>query len=578
MSGRERRLATLLGIAVGGLVAVQVVWPAIRGATMDVAEQNEDLADKIHGLQDELDSIGVYQDAYKEYMARTGSTDPSIVRDNMHGELMELTRQAKLTDVTVTPKRPSDYKPPDSRRKSEIKSIGFTVRADGQLQQTIGFLKSFYELPYVAQITDLKLVPRSKRRSSRGPQGPDLVNMTATIEALVPPTDPLQAINPKLLEQPESVTLHAGKEYAAIWNRAPFKEYVPPPPPPPPPPPKRETKPKPRPRPDPPKVKPKPTPPPPPPPKPVGDPQRTLKEVRMTLLYGYDEVLVVNPGNGDKEYVGVGEELDGGEVLMVHNLGPITRREDEKVRFYPIGQKLSGCVEIDKAMSDYPEVVYAFEQVREELIPPEPEEPEKVEKPIPDKQDVKQKDGKAPDKQKGGKADPRISPPPVTGRPAPGTAPKSSQPGDAKTVAKTTTTKNSSASMPTNPTSKPAARPAGPAATRTPAARPTTAPRSRTGRNPQASPTTPASAPARSLSVTASPFRLQSSPALPKRQGTFADPKLLVRKAKKTLADVIRSTPKRGTNSATSANRARKSRPKQNTQRRTSSAKENSRG
>lgn len=530
MSGREKRLALFLLVAVGGIGGLRVVWPAIQGATVKVADDNRELEEEIFDLEDDLESVVIYQDAYKDYLARTGSTNPDVVRDNMHGKLMELTRRAKLADVTVTPKRPGDFKPVGSRRKTEIKTVGFTVRADAKLDQAIGFLQSFYELPYIAQITDLKLVPKTSRRSSRGPKGPELVNMTATVQALIPPADPLGVINPELLQQPDSRAIEGGKDYAMIWRRDPFKEYVPPPPPPPPPPKKQE-----RPKPPPPKKqeRPKPPPPPPPPPpKPVGDPQRTLKQVRMTLLYGYDEALVVNPGNGSSEYVGVGDQLDGGEVLMVHSLGPITRREDKKIRFYPLGQKLAGCVEIDQAADKYPEVVYAFDEVRDELIPPEPEEEQEPEEAEEPQQGDEPDDGAQQDEDEK----------PAGDNPKPDVKPS----GTAKPPIRQPTNTNAG---------KPKVRPAGPAVGN-----------SQTNAN-SASRTNRSGAQTSATSAVLSrfnPFGLQSSPVKPHTKGVMPDPKLLINSEKKTLADVIRSAQNRGTTNAPAANRARKSRPRRN--------------
>ncbi len=539
MSEREKRLATFLGIAVAGLVGWRVVWPAVRNATVEMANENRRLQDDILDLQDDLDSIGVYQDAYKEYLARTGNTNPDVVRDNMHAKLMALTRAANLSDVTVTPKRPGEYKTPGKRRrKTDIRTVGFTIRGDGQLKQTVEFLKSFYELPYVAQITDLKIVPKRSRRSRRGPKGPDLVSMTATIESLVPPTDPLHEINPELLTAVDSVTMHGGKEYAMIWKRDPFKEYVKPPPPPVrrPDPPKQPVK-----RPDPPKQPIKRPDPPPPPPPPVGDPERTLKQVRMTLLYGVDEVLVVNPGNGSSEYVGIGDQLDGGEVLMVHSLGPITRREDEKIRFYPLGMKLAYCVEIDQAGDQYPEVVYAFDEVKDDLIPPEPEKPMEPDDEDDDDEDAQEDERRDPVKPPGPKPSSGKSPTVKPSLVAPSSAkPSSARPGVGKV--------DSALPRAKSPNPKPGAV--------VPKVRPVRRPSRdrRAGGSPRSS-----------VLFFTRPFGLQSSTIKVLGNGAMPDPKLLNRVGRKTLADVIRSTQNRGTTRATAANRARKVRPGRNT-------------
>lgn len=350
MADREKKLIAMFAIAAvvaGGWV---VVRPALRRYVFDVSEANQRLLSEVGLLQDQLQAVSVHQDVYRDYLARTGTTDVSVVRDRAHARLLKMTVMSRLHGVTVTPKKSTAYVPHGERRRSDVNRVAFAVRGDGSLENAIGFLKSFYELPYIGQMTDVSITPQQKSST---------VSLSTTIEILVPPSDPLHEIDATRLVSHESFIQHAGNSYASIWQRKPFNEYVAPVMPN-----SRSNKGH----------------------SATGElaqvgndsslktgrkanvpepPRPSSKTVRMTLLYGYDEVMIVDTKSGMTEYVGIGSELDGGEVVMVHALGAVTKRDREH-RFYPLGMKLDQSMPMSVVAERFPEVIHALAKHRGE--------------------------------------------------------------------------------------------------------------------------------------------------------------------------------------------------------------------
>jgi hypothetical protein len=236
-------------------------------------------------------------------------------------------------DTRITPKKPV------RDRKTGIHTVPVAVSAEGELQRVIEFLEKCYELPYVARFKDVKLAPAGTKRGKS--KASDRVKLRATYEALTLP-EASQAeglIDIELLEQPGEVVKHAGTEYAMIWERKPFSEYVEPT--------REQPKPRQTDKPEPKPVEPEPV-------RVAGDRDRRDKYVAGVLRYGVDELLIKNEKRKTQEYVAKGEELDGGTLLYVHPYGGIVRKQDGDY-FYAVGKLLSDAVLVEDA-ADYPEI------------------------------------------------------------------------------------------------------------------------------------------------------------------------------------------------------------------------------
>lgn len=416
MSPREKRLAIIVCILAGVAALWRLGLPAVDEYVFAVAEENDGLRETLADLDEELAKIDQPRQKYREFVSRTGGTDVGKVKNDVQRRLTELIDRAGLSSPRLTPRSPTDYKPAGIRKKTGIRVIRFTLTADASLEAFVHFFEAFYELPYIAQLVDITLDPPSGRSRRRG----GLVRLTASIDVLVPPRHRVARINESELTQPVKQVKLRGLAYAAIWERGPFEEYEPPPPPTwaccfgngqcralsesacdsragsfyedqqcsdvadmepciaqipccipeegcmmmtsadcelfegtpriakpscagvncseeeelPDEDPLAEL---------------------------IGDPDRETKFVRMALLYGYDEVMVVDTRDNSFEYVGLSDQLDEGAVLMVHPRAAITRREDGQEWLYPVGKSLADSMPLEDALNAFPEVVFEFQ-------------------------------------------------------------------------------------------------------------------------------------------------------------------------------------------------------------------------
>ncbi len=350
MNPREKTMAIIV-VLLGGAYGVWM-WgmPTVRDKVFAIAEENKRLGQELVSLNEKLGEINGPRERYRNFLRRTGSTDPEVVQTNFYNSLNELATRYGFSNLRQQPTGITEHRPTGSKSKTDTKEVRFTVSAEGTLQSVAGYLKSFYELPQICQITSLKLDSVGGRRGSRDPA----VSFRATVEALVPPWDAVGEIPADGIEPLSVFVAHRDQDYSVIWNRDPFNEYVPPPPPP--------------------VVVERPTrtptavPPPPPPPPPVGDPQAADKVIKMALIYGggdyrIDELLVVNTRDQTFEYVAVGGELDGGVVELVHPWGAVARRDSGDELMYPTGKTLAESMAYQESRNLYPEVAFAYEEM-----------------------------------------------------------------------------------------------------------------------------------------------------------------------------------------------------------------------
>lgn len=335
MTAREKRIAGFLAVIIGALVLWRLGVPLLERTVLAVGRENEALREELDDLNAQMEGVEKPRSAYREYVARTGGTDAKKVRNALHSRLNELIKEAGLRDAKLSPKRTT----PD--RKTGVHPVEFSIGAEGSLESIVEFVEAYYELPYVARITLMKISPPGKRAGQRG----RLAKFSATLRAIVLPAHPVGLIGDESkLQQPATHVKHReGETYALIWERKPFDEYVEP---------KESTR----------VVRDTggnttPT----APQEKVGDPDRDVKVIRMAMLYGVGEVYVVNTRSQASEYVAVGDRLDEGELLLVHPLGAVTRREKGDLLVYPVGKLLSESVALDEAKRFWPEIVYAYQ-------------------------------------------------------------------------------------------------------------------------------------------------------------------------------------------------------------------------
>ncbi len=415
---RQRFLFILL-VAVGlGLLTYQVLWPSVIRPLFDVSDQIAKAMDDLNKNDDKLAAGERIIAKHVSYVERNGGTDTNKIRDNFRAGLNTLLAETNLRGGRISSPEPR------VDTKTKIATLSFTVGAEGTLQQTVEFLRRFYELPYVTRIRTLSLTPQTGTGKDRG-KTIDSLAMHTTLEVLVLPTHKLSPVK-ATVPQPEDVPpRHSNADYSLIWNRRPFSDWVPPP---------QgacclgsqcvmataeqcadqsgtyqgdNTR-----------CEPNPCAPPPPPtgaccvtvddttscsvismaecvqihgkyqgdhsrcePNPcdkpaivttdpidpgpgeveIRDPQGSFKLVSAALSYGRDEVRVRNTQTQQHDYVKVGTPMDGGELILVHPYGAIVHRQDGDY-MYPLGKTFAESALL--APREYPEVYLALKELR----------------------------------------------------------------------------------------------------------------------------------------------------------------------------------------------------------------------
>jgi hypothetical protein len=337
MSRREKRLAiALMTVAVlilAGRYAKPVfIDPLFNTEQVRIAQRELDAVITEHD-----DREAELREKYEGYVQRTKSTKPDDVRDDLYDCISGLVRDAKLRRPVITPKEP---RPIDKR--SNVVTIQISMSAIGSFRQSIDFIRRFYRIPYIARFNSLKMEPTSARQRT----GHDEVKLTGEIEVLVLPEEKL--LDLKIGKQPDYIRKYAISKISDLNTWKPFTPYETPatPPPPPPPPPNDDFK--------------TPSPPPPPPGPPQWD-DGSEWLIRMVMRYGVDEVRLSNIVDESAMHVALGEEFDGGTLVLVSALGVVNFKEDFGYYVYPLGQYVSDAIALQDA-DEWPEIQVAMLQ------------------------------------------------------------------------------------------------------------------------------------------------------------------------------------------------------------------------
>jgi hypothetical protein len=87
--------------------------------------------------------------------------------------------------------------------------------------------------------------------------------------------------------------------------------------------------------------------------------------LRACSGYGIDEVLLVNVVENSREYVAVGDRMDGGELVLVDAWGAVVHKSTDEKDFgyyvYPIGDFLAGAMKLEEAAKS-PELQFRMRQ------------------------------------------------------------------------------------------------------------------------------------------------------------------------------------------------------------------------
>lgn len=335
MNERERKLLiAFISVAVVGLGArygrTLLLDPLLNSDKM-VADAQGDL----DAIQTEYDDYeATLRKKYDTFVIRTKSARPDEVRDDLYDCISNLVLKSKLKKAKITPKVP------DIDKRSKVATIRISITAEGRFRQCVDFIQRFYKIPYIARFNSIKLNPTSARQK----QGHDEVKFDGEIEVLVLPEEKLfdapKGAQPKTIKGKyvEAKLLTKVKSWKPF---TPYQKKTPPPTP--------TTKPR--------------TPWPSPTPTPdMGPPSwddGSQWVLRMVMRYGVDEVRLTNTADDSTIHIAVGEEFDGGELILVSALGVVSFKEDYGYYVYPLGTRVSDAIPLGEA-DDWPEIQVAM--------------------------------------------------------------------------------------------------------------------------------------------------------------------------------------------------------------------------
>ncbi len=340
MNERERKLLiVLVAIFVGG-AGLKYLYPKVIAPLIGYGkelDQKRALAIRLDAEQAKLEENLTRR--YYDFVKRSGGTDPDAIRDELYEQINRLLREARLEATNINPRQVR------TDRRTHITTVSIAISARGRFAQCIQFMKGFYELPYIARLDSLELNPTHARNQASH----DEVQLRGEIEVEVPPADTVIPVPPHV-EQPDKVTKYKLADTTSLEQWRPFNRFIRQPPPPPP----VET----------PKPEPTPTPPPRVATGPPTDPDSNYTILRMTQRYGTDdamvqEVVLEDMRTQETRYVPLGDDLDGGELVLVHALGALVHKQDSKTDYgyfiYPLGEYLAAGMDWQQA-SDSPEL------------------------------------------------------------------------------------------------------------------------------------------------------------------------------------------------------------------------------
>jgi hypothetical protein len=153
MTHREKNLL----LVIGGFASVWILYQAanfllfspMRSAEQEIARLTEE-HDRLVRERERLPSLARQ---WKEHVSRTYSQDERETQNAFGEELRRLADRHGLRGARFQPRRGGTL------RKTDVRTLSFLVVAEGKLNDVIGFLHDFYQLPTLGRIRKLNLAP-----------------------------------------------------------------------------------------------------------------------------------------------------------------------------------------------------------------------------------------------------------------------------------------------------------------------------------------------------------------------------------------------------------------------------------
>jgi len=205
-------------LLVGAGLVRGVVYPRWIHPLLTIDERIAERQKELDKLEAEDAAVQQARYEYKALVARVGSFEVGKVETEVRDRLNRLIEKHHLQDASVSPSRAVE------ERKTGLWSTSISVSANGTLESTIAFLRDIAELPQLVRVGNPAISPAG---SARRGQSQDVMSLRVPVDLLILPRN--QVVGPIVaaeLAHPDSFVRHAGRNYAEIWSRKPFSEYV----------------------------------------------------------------------------------------------------------------------------------------------------------------------------------------------------------------------------------------------------------------------------------------------------------------------------------------------------------------
>lgn len=206
----------------GCVVVAKVVYPRWIEPLVTIDDAIAELENELHELQEQQREVDWAKREYEQFVHRVGTYDMRRLENDVRVRLNELIESNGLQSASVTPSRAT------TDRKTKLAKKLITVNAEGTLESAIKFLRDVSELPPIVRALSPVIYPASGSMAGRKGMAPDRVSLRVPLQLMaIPPkkiTD--RKFREEDFEQPGTVVRHSGRDYSAIWDRTPLIEYV----------------------------------------------------------------------------------------------------------------------------------------------------------------------------------------------------------------------------------------------------------------------------------------------------------------------------------------------------------------
>ncbi|MCH7994704.1 MAG: hypothetical protein IIB57_09700 [Planctomycetes bacterium] len=224
MDRRTKILAGMVGAGAVYFLLSAVVYPKLLKPMFTIDERVKAAGAELDEMLEFDTKVEDARLVYRRYLDRLGSFDAAKLENDVRERLNKLIGEYKLDGLTVSggSGRLSSF------GKTDAKRMILTVQATASLEGAIGFLRGIYELPHLIRVGNVSISPSRSSRTRKRKNKPSPVRLKIPIELLVLPAHRMvgKRMVDEDLHQPESLVRHDGRNYALIWERTPFTEYV----------------------------------------------------------------------------------------------------------------------------------------------------------------------------------------------------------------------------------------------------------------------------------------------------------------------------------------------------------------